>query len=365
MGYTNESGLFSIPMDDIPTSFDAEGCKATLERSMNQECGDLSSKIKERFDTSLVLKINSSTDLVFTIASFSFHASSPPKSCQEASGYMRSALGRPDDSYHRSILSESINTEKASISHSHTDYALPVALSPQLISSRSSSPHHWSRSLLSFDEALSPLLSTEVSYAPFLKSPSNQAYFSSLHRYKDHSPPPPPPSYHAPSHPSFPSSPSLPQYYAPPPPPPYYYAPPPPQSPYDVKISSSPPLSDYEDLFPFQYFHHPQSSSLSDVDDEAKLYTDHETSQVKVPRAFHLFHNPLLKELSSPWTSHGSKSTKASTVLHRSSDRSPYSRNSPVLVNAKRIRSASSAHRRHVETSHSRYRRSTYISIQK
>eukprot|EP00250_Pteridium_aquilinum_P003376 c13690_g1_i1 orf=3-752(-) len=78
VGFTNEHGAFSIPMDDIPSIFGIAGCKARLVRSMNEQCDSLSNVGGGQTGAPLLLKSKSLKQVVFTAGPFSFHPSSTP-----------------------------------------------------------------------------------------------------------------------------------------------------------------------------------------------------------------------------------------------------------------------------------------------
>ncbi|MCO5570123.1 hypothetical protein L7F22_023839 [Adiantum nelumboides] len=206
VGFTNQHGAFSIPMDDLPPVLGIAGCKARLVRSLQEHCDVVSDVGGGHSGAPLRLMSRALKHVILTAGPFAYHPSTSPTTCHQSSYPLPPPLHI----------------------RGNTNYASPVPPPTPPVHHHGIPPPHSS----------SPPRST----SPPPPSPSP------LYLYKS----PPPPPHRSPAPPSYPPlPPQYPPYFSvhhfhhhhrqynhrPPPPPPYYYAhsfPPP-------SHSSSPP----------------------------------------------------------------------------------------------------------------------------
>eukprot|EP00249_Psilotum_nudum_P036073 c6282_g1_i1 orf=2-1012(-) len=203
VGYTNEHGAYKIPMDEIPSVFGVEGCKARIVKSTNPYCEVPTSLGNGDSGATLELKSKTLKEIVFTSGPFACKPSHRPSKCKKT--------------------------------HHHKGEA-PPSLGFFYFSPPPPSPSPY-----------------------FYKSPPPPPYYNK--------PPPtymPPSPYYYKSPPPLPPSPPPPYLYkSPPPPPPYLYISPPPPSPPPPPYSykSPPPPSPLLPPPPYYYESPPPPSS--------------------------------------------------------------------------------------------------------
>ncbi|KAI5078882.1 hypothetical protein GOP47_0006553 [Adiantum capillus-veneris] len=193
VGFTNEQGAFSIPMDDIPSILGIAGCKASLVRSLNEHCDVASNVGSGQSGAPLLLKSKSKSlkHVLFTTGPFAYHPSTTPTTCHQSFypplqhiRYYASPPPPPPLNEHATFSPPHSSPPPNSISS-------PPASPPPPYRYTSSPPPYPRPPPESFKGHPPPLLSSP--YPPHLSF----HHFHHHHRYYHHSPPPPPPSYYA------------------------------------------------------------------------------------------------------------------------------------------------------------------------